>query len=206
MAAPQLPLQFASDADAVQPALAAFHPLVQRWFLSTLGQPSEPQSRGWPRILAGEDVLIAAPTGSGKTLSAFLAALDRLLRLALENRLEDRTSVVYVSPLKALGNDVQKNLLGPLEAIYELAAREGLFPEAVRVQVRTGDTPAQRAGADAPPARRTSSSPRPSRSTWCSPRRGPARRSGTWTRSSSTRSTPWPVTSAAATSRSRSSG
>ncbi|MGZ6164116.1 MAG: DEAD/DEAH box helicase, partial [Myxococcaceae bacterium] len=142
MAAPQLPLQFASDADAVQPALAAFHPLVQRWFLSTLGQPSEPQSLGWPRILAGEDVLIAAPTGSGKTLSAFLAALDRLLRLALENRLEDRTSVVYVSPLKALGNDVQKNLLRPLEAIYELAAREGLFPEPVRVQVRTGDTPA----------------------------------------------------------------
>ncbi|MGZ6071763.1 MAG: DEAD/DEAH box helicase, partial [Myxococcaceae bacterium] len=142
MAAPQLPFQFASEADAVQPALAAFHPLVQRWFLSTLGQPSEPQSLGWPRILAGEDVLIAAPTGSGKTLSAFLAALDRLLRLALENRLEDRTSVVYVSPLKALGNDVQKNLLRPLEAIYELAAREGLFPEPVRVQVRTGDTPA----------------------------------------------------------------
>ena len=89
--------------------------------IETLGVPSEPQSRGWPRILAGEDVLIAAPTGSGKTLSAFLAALDRLLRLALENRLEDRTSVVYVSPLKALGNDVQKNLLAPLEAIYDLA-------------------------------------------------------------------------------------
>ena len=142
MAAPQLPLQFASNAGTVHPALEPFHPLVQQWFQSTLGQPSEPQSRGWPRILAGEDVLIAAPTGSGKTLSAFLAALDRLLRLALENRLEDRTSVVYVSPLKALGNDIQKNLLHPLEAIYELAAREGLFPEPVRVQVRTGDTPA----------------------------------------------------------------
>ena len=142
MAAPQLPLQFVSAADAVHPALGDFHPLVQRWFRSTLGTPSEPQSRGWPPILAGEDVLIAAPTGSGKTLSAFLAALDRLLRLALENRLEDRTSVLYVSPLKALGNDVQKNLLAPLEAIYELAAREGLFPEPVRVQVRTGDTPA----------------------------------------------------------------
>jgi len=142
MAAPQLPLQFAAAADEVHSVLAAFHPLVQRWFQSTLGQPSEPQSRGWPRILAGDDVLIAAPTGSGKTLSAFLAALDRLLRLALENRLEDRTSVVYVSPLKALGNDVQKNLVAPLEAIYELAAREGLFPEPVRVQVRTGDTPA----------------------------------------------------------------
>jgi len=141
MAAPQLPFQFASAADAVHPALADFHPLIQRWFRSTLGAPSEPQSRGWPRIMAGEDVLIAAPTGSGKTLSAFLAALDRLLRLALENRLEERTSVVYVSPLKALGNDVQKNLLGPLEAIYQLAAEEGLFPEPIRVQVRTGDTP-----------------------------------------------------------------
>jgi ATP-dependent Lhr-like helicase len=141
MAAPQLPLLFAPSADAGNPPLAPFHPLIQRWFRSTLGTPSEPQSRGWPRILAGEDVLIAAPTGSGKTLSAFLAALDRLLRQALENRLEDRTSVVYVSPLKALGNDVQKNLLGPLEAIYQLAADEGLFPEPVRVQVRTGDTP-----------------------------------------------------------------
>ncbi len=142
MAAPQLPFQFASAAKAFDPALGAFHPLVQRWFRSTLGAPSDPQSRGWPRIQAGEDVLIAAPTGSGKTLSAFLAALDRLLRLALENRLEDRTSVVYVSPLKALGNDVQKNLLGPLQAIYELAAQEGLSPEPIRVQVRTGDTPA----------------------------------------------------------------
>ncbi|HEY1905640.1 MAG TPA: DEAD/DEAH box helicase [Myxococcaceae bacterium] len=141
MAVPQLPFQFASAADGADPALRDFHPLVQRWFLSTLGTPSEPQSLGWPRIRAGEDVLIAAPTGSGKTLSAFLAALDRLLRLALENRLEDRTSVVYVSPLKALGNDVQKNLLAPLEAIYDLAAKEGLFPEPVRVQVRTGDTP-----------------------------------------------------------------
>ena len=86
MAAPQLPFQFAPAADAVHPALGDFHPLVQRWFRETLGVPSEPQIRGWPRILAGEDVLVAAPTGSGKTLSAFLGALDRLLRLALENR------------------------------------------------------------------------------------------------------------------------
>jgi ATP-dependent Lhr-like helicase len=142
MAAPQLPFQFASAVEAVHPALSDFHPLIQRWFRETLGTPSEPQSRGWPRILAGEDVLVAAPTGSGKTLSAFLGALDRLLRLALENRLEDRTYVVYVSPLKALGNDVRKNLLAPLESIYDLSAREGLLPEPIRVQVRTGDTPA----------------------------------------------------------------
>src|SRR5262249_59224182 len=94
MAAPQLPFQFASAADAVHPDLASFHPLVQRWFAATLGEPSEPQRQGWPRILAGEDVLIAAPTGSGKTLSAFLAALDRLLRPALGRRLDDRTDAV----------------------------------------------------------------------------------------------------------------
>jgi ATP-dependent Lhr-like helicase len=133
MAAPQLPFQFASAADAVHPALSDFHPLVQRWFRSSLGTPSEPQSRGWPRILAGEDVLIAAPTGSGKTLSAFLAALDRLLRLALENRLEDRTSVVYVSPLKALGNDVQKTR--SVRSRPSTTRRpEGLSPEPVRVR------------------------------------------------------------------------
>jgi ATP-dependent Lhr-like helicase len=141
MAVPQLPLDFPCAEDAVDPALAPFHPLVQRWFQETLGPPSEPQRRGWPLILDGQDVLIAAPTGSGKTLSAFLAALDRLLRLGLENRLEDKTYVVYVSPLKALGNDVQKNLVSPLEAILQRAAAEGLFPEAIRVQVRTGDTP-----------------------------------------------------------------
>ena len=206
MAAPQLPFQFASAADAVHPALSDFHPLVQRWFRSSLGAPSEPQSRGWPRILAGEDVLIAAPTGSGKTLSAFLAALDRLLRLALENRLEDRTRVVYVSPLKALGNDVQKNLLGPLEAIYELAAREGLSPEPIRVQVRTGDTPAsERAQMVPPPASHPHHHARVALP-GTSPRPEVARRSGTWRRSSWTRFTRSPGTSAAAIWRSRSSG
>jgi ATP-dependent helicase Lhr and Lhr-like helicase len=142
MSAPQLPLEFACAGPADDPALVPFHPLVRRWFQETLGVPSEPQRRGWPLILDGRDVLIAAPTGSGKTLSAFLAALDRLLRLGLENRLEDRTYVVYISPLKALGNDVQKNLVAPLEAILQRAAAEGLFPEPIRVQVRTGDTSA----------------------------------------------------------------
>src|SRR3954468_16429826 len=96
---------------ALDPALGAFHPLIQHWFTEALGEPSEPQRQGWPLILEGRDVLIAAPTGSGKTLSAFLASLDRLLLQALEGRLPDETQVVYVSPLKALGNDVQKNLL-----------------------------------------------------------------------------------------------
>src|SRR4029079_19444797 len=103
--------------EAAHPALQPFHPVVQRWFAERLGEPSRPQVEGWPLIQAGEDVLIAAPTGSGKTLTAFLAALDGLFRLALERRLEDATRVLYVSPLKALGNDVQKNLLQPLEEL-----------------------------------------------------------------------------------------
>ena len=115
--------------------LAAFHPTVQRWFAERLGAPTPPQVRGWPEIRSGEHVLIAAPTGSGKTLAAFLTAIDGLLRQGAA--LEDRTQVLYVSPLKALGNDVQKNLLAPLAA---LRALDPSLPE-VRVLVRTGDTP-----------------------------------------------------------------
>lgn len=116
--------------------LEAFHPTVATWFRERLGEPSAPQQQGWPRIAAGDDVLIAAPTGSGKTLAAFLHALDALLRQgeALPNTLQ----VVYVSPLKALANDVQKNLQQPLA---ELRARDPSLPE-VRVAVRSGDTPA----------------------------------------------------------------
>ncbi|HLL53841.1 MAG TPA: DEAD/DEAH box helicase, partial [Myxococcaceae bacterium] len=137
----------ASPSFAVDPALREFHPIIQRWFATRLGDASEPQRQGWPLILAGEDVLIAAPTGSGKTLSAFLASLDRLFRLALDGRLGDETRVLYVSPLKALGNDVQKNLLKPLEEICTLARAEGLSPQAIRVQVRSGDTSSsERAG------------------------------------------------------------
>jgi ATP-dependent Lhr-like helicase len=116
--------------------LEAFHPTVAAWFRERLGEPSSPQQQGWPRIAAGDDVLIAAPTGSGKTLAAFLHALDALLRqgASLPNTLQ----VVYVSPLKALANDVQKNLQQPLA---ELRARDPSLPE-VRVAVRSGDTPA----------------------------------------------------------------
>jgi ATP-dependent Lhr-like helicase len=118
-----------------------FHPLVQRWFRTRLGEPSLPQRQGWPLIAAGGNVLIAAPTGSGKTLAAFLSTLDGLFRRALEGSLEERTYAVYVSPLKALGNDVQKNLLAPLAELWALARAEGLSPAEVRVLVRTGDTP-----------------------------------------------------------------
>ncbi len=125
---------------SVHPALSPFHPLVQRWFAERLGEPSQPQQQGWPQILQGKDVLIAAPTGSGKTLSAFLVCVDQLMREALAGTLQDKTRILYVSPLKALGNDVQKNLLLPLQQLRELATAQGLTPTDLRVQVRTGDT------------------------------------------------------------------
>src|SRR6202022_386648 len=86
------------------------HPLVQEWFVARFSTPTEPQQQGWPHILAGKTTLISAPTGSGKTLAAFLACIDRLVRKALAGDLRDETQVLYVSPLKALGNDIQKNL------------------------------------------------------------------------------------------------
>ena len=87
-----------------------FHPLITKWFAQRFGGPTEAQRLGWPPILEGSDTLIAAPTGSGKTLAAFLACLDRLLRDGISGDLTDRTYAVYVSPLKALSNDVQRNL------------------------------------------------------------------------------------------------
>src|SRR5688572_5731788 len=102
---------------SLDPALAAFHPAVVGWFQRTHGQPSEPQRRGWPEIRAGRHTLIAAPTGSGKTLSAFLAAIDELIRQGLEGTLEQNIQVLYVSPLKALSNDIEKNLREPLLGI-----------------------------------------------------------------------------------------
>jgi ATP-dependent helicase Lhr and Lhr-like helicase len=123
---------------------AAFHPIVQSWFEDRFGAPTEPQARGWPEIAARRDVLISAPTGSGKTLAAFLAAIDGLLRDALAGTLPEETRVLYVSPLRALSNDVEKNLRLPLEGLAARARAEGhLLPE-LRVAVRTGDTAASR--------------------------------------------------------------
>jgi ATP-dependent Lhr-like helicase len=119
-----------------------FSPLVRQWFEARFGTPTPAQAEGWPAIASGADVLIAAPTGSGKTLAAFLWAIDRLVRAAAEGRLpEDRTDVVYVSPLKALGNDVQRNLAGPLDELRTLAVAAGTPGPEIRALVRSGDTP-----------------------------------------------------------------
>ena len=122
--------------------LSTFHPAVARWFEAQFVGPTAAQQASWPAIAGGQDVLIAAPTGSGKTLAAFLAAIDQLVRAGLENRLPEATLVVYVSPLKALSNDIQRNLEQPLAAIAAVLEGMGLPVPPIRTQVRTGDTPA----------------------------------------------------------------
>src|SRR3954468_20901166 len=129
------------------------HPLVAEWFTTKFGTPTEPQELGWPHILSGRTTLISAPTGSGKTLAAFLACIDRLVRKALAGELQDRTEVLYISPLKALGNDIQKNLEVPLGEILQMAGERGLLMPQIRTAVRTGDTlaPERRAMLKCPP-------------------------------------------------------
>jgi ATP-dependent helicase Lhr and Lhr-like helicase len=119
-----------------------FHPAVAAWFDRTFEAPTPAQAEAWPAIKSGEHVLIAAPTGSGKTLAAFLAAIDSLVRQALAGELGNETQIVYVSPLKALSNDIQKNLEAPLAGIGEALRTQGLPEVEIRTWVRTGDTPA----------------------------------------------------------------
>ena len=125
----------------VTASLAWAHPIVQEWFTTKFGTPTEPQEAGWPHILAGQTTLISAPTGSGKTLAAFLVCIDQLLRKAIAGSLGPFTEVLYISPLKALSNDVQKNLDGPLAEIQKLALERGYLSAGIRTGVRTGDTP-----------------------------------------------------------------
>ncbi|WP_428268573.1 DEAD/DEAH box helicase [Haliangium sp.] len=143
-ARPDAPLDPTVDAtvDAGNDVLSRFHPVVAAWFRATFGHPTEPQLRGWPRIADREHTLIAAPTGSGKTLAAFLACLDRLIRQGLAEGLPERTQIVYVSPLKALGNDIHRNLEVPLAELGEAFTAAGLELPPIRTAVRSGDTPA----------------------------------------------------------------
>ena len=121
--------------------LESFHPAVAAWFSRTFSAPTEPQVAAWPAIQSGRDALIAAPTGSGKTLAAFMAAIDALVRKGVAGELTDTTHVVYVSPLKALSNDIRRNLEQPLLGIIEELAQRGAPAFEIRAQVRTGDTP-----------------------------------------------------------------
>ncbi|MEO5631138.1 MAG: DEAD/DEAH box helicase [Nitrospiraceae bacterium] len=122
-------------------SLSRFHPIIAEWFYRQIGQPTDVQVQAWPAIQSGADVLIAAPTGSGKTFAAFLSCIDHLFKQALARELDDHTQVLYVSPLKALSNDIQKNLQQPLAEIGNAAMSAGLLMPELRVLVRTGDTP-----------------------------------------------------------------
>src|SRR2546430_2424239 len=122
--------------------LGVFHPIVRAWFKETLGKPSAPQEKGWPVIATGDDTLILAPTGTGKTFAAFLWELNQLIVDGLKGPLGNSVYILYVSPLKALNNDVERNLQLPLNQLAKRFAAAGeVFPE-IRVAVRTGDTPA----------------------------------------------------------------
>jgi len=124
--------------------LPGFHSLVSGWFERRFGTPTEPQALGWPEIQAGRDVLLSAPTGSGKTFAAFLHGLDGLFREGLSGPLPDETRILYVSPLRALSNDIEANLREPLAALRAAASEAGARPPAIRAAVRTGDTPASK--------------------------------------------------------------
>ncbi len=123
--------------------LDLFHPAIQAWFASAFAAPTAAQVDAWPAIKAGRHALVAAPTGSGKTLAAFLASIDALVReaVAAGGHLPDETRIVYVSPLKALSNDIQRNLEVPLAGIGAELERMGLPDAGIRSAVRTGDTP-----------------------------------------------------------------
>ena len=143
--------------------LDRFHPCVASWFSANLGAPTACQEQAWEAVSAGRHTLIAAPTGSGKTLAGFLGGIDALVRDSRRAPLPDATRVLYVSPLKALGNDVHKNLEVPLEGIDRALAEAGESGSGIRAMVRTGDTPsaAREAMRRQPPQAQPPASPSP---------------------------------------------
>ncbi|HMO36731.1 MAG TPA: DEAD/DEAH box helicase, partial [Gemmatales bacterium] len=120
--------------------LSLFHPVVAAWFREKVGRPTPPQQQGWPSIASEQNTLILAPTGSGKTLAAFLACLDKLWK---EHEREPGVQLLYISPLKALNNDVYRNLHVPLQGVQQIAERLGQKLPDISVALRTGDTPTQ---------------------------------------------------------------
>ncbi|MCA9018579.1 MAG: DEAD/DEAH box helicase, partial [Planctomycetaceae bacterium] len=124
-----------------------YHPIIEQWFRTRFQGPTEPQQQGWPCINRGEHTLISAPTGSGKTLTAFLSVIDRLVKRSLAGDLDDEISVIYVSPLRALSNDMHRNLTQPLEEISQLLEEAGEIFTPIRVGLRTGDTPSSQRAA-----------------------------------------------------------
>src|SRR2546427_2917092 len=120
--------------------LPLFHPAVRTWFERKFHAPTDAQALGWPEITSGRDTLISAPTGSGKTLAAFLVSIDRLIRGAEKEALTDEVHVLYISPLKALSNDIRRNLEDPLAEIEQLALELCYQPHGIRTALRTGDT------------------------------------------------------------------
>ena len=120
--------------------LTSFHPAVRTWFERKFREPTDAQKLGWPEIMSGRDTLISAPTGSGKTLAAFLVSIDRLIREAEKEPLSDEVHVLYVSPLKALSNDIKRNLEDPLAEIEQVALELGYGSHGIRTALRTGDT------------------------------------------------------------------
>src|ERR671925_1391496 len=139
-AAPLAPYQLAARYSGSMTPRGLFHPAVAAWFERSFAAPTAAQAQAWPAFQAGRHVLIAAPTGSGKTLAAFLAAIDGLVRQGLNGGLKDETQIVYVSPLKALSNDIQRNLEAPLAGIRQALREQGLPEVEIRTWVRTGDT------------------------------------------------------------------
>lgn len=134
------------EVSAADAALALFHPITAKWFRAVFEGPTAPQVEGWPAIARGESTLILAPTGTGKTLTAFLWCLDKLMMQAGDAGAERGCRVVYLSPLKALAADVERNLRSPLIGIANMAKRDGVVVQMPEISVRTGDTsPKERA-------------------------------------------------------------